>query len=239
MKNKIFVGVLCLAAMLILPTLSFSHPEILVVPLMYDFGRIAIGTSSTTIITISNTGAHDLVISEITFGGADSPDIFITRMPQLPAVLPPPNGHVESIEVEIAYRPSSEGYSSASLRILSNDPDNSLVTVDLYGEGVNEQPHPVTVEDILAFFDQSVIEGTLEGKGRGKAALARLFVFRKSIEIAGKFIERGRVRAACGLLWLAYRRSDGIRIPPDFIRGDATPELNTMIFELISTIGCF
>ena len=239
MKNKILIWGLVCIAILATYTLAWFDPYIEVSPLEHDFGNVFIGNSSTTIVTISNWGGHPLVIFDISLGSGSSSDFSITSSLDLSVVLQPPNGDVNSIDVEIIYTPSSEGYHSDVLEISSNDPINSFVMVNLYGTGTAQGVSPEEqIANILAFFDESVIAGTLEGKGPGKSALKRLFVFRKSIETASKLIERGRIRAACGLLWIAYRQCDGERMPPDFIKGAATPELNTMILELIGSLGC-
>jgi len=229
MKNKIFIGGLVFAVMLALHTLAYTG-DLAVSATEHNFGEVELGSSSTTMITLMNLGGRTLSV-DIFFQAVSSPDFSIASAP--PAEIAP--GDI--VDLHVTYAPSTLGEAFARLVIEWSDGESGVEYVDLAGVGV-EPSAGVTVEDILDFIDQSVIEGTLEGRGRGRAALARLFVFRKSLKTAGKFIERGRIRAACGLLWVAYRRSDGIRIPPDFVEGVATPELNTMILELRSALGC-
>ena len=118
------------------PTLAWPDPIIQVVPMEHDFRYVVIGTSSTTIITISNVGGHDLQIIDIGLMGGSSADFSITMAPSLPVLIPPPNGHPKSIDVEITYSPSAVGDSSAVLEIYSNDPVEAVVRVSLEGFGV-------------------------------------------------------------------------------------------------------
>jgi hypothetical protein len=108
--------------------------------------------------------------------------------------------------------------------------------VNLGGEGINGGQTPVTIDDILAFFDQSVDDGTLQGRGSGWLAKLRLCIMREMLVIAGELIEYDRINAACFILNRAYLRSDGQKWPPDFVVGDDCLELNTMILELIVSL---
>ncbi len=99
-------------------------------------------------------------------------------------------------------------------------------------------PPLVTIEEFLALLGESVIEGTLEGKGFGKSALARLFVLRKIIMTAARLIYRGRIRAACQMLLDASRRCDGFPRPPDFVKGEAVSQLASMIQDMRNALGC-
>jgi hypothetical protein len=91
----------------------------------------------------------------------------------------------------------------------------------------------------LAFFDESVEAGTIEGKGRGWLANIRLFLMREMLEVAGWFIENDMMKAACFTLERACVRCDGDRWPlPDFVVGEATEKLEEMIQELMDDLGC-
>ena len=216
------------------PLSARADPIIEVSPWTHDFGDVQVGTSSTTIIIISNIDGHVLVISSIGFGGGSSSDFSITLAPTLPAVV----DSGEWIDVEVTFSPSSEGYASAVLEIESNDPVNSLVKVDLGGVGVAVAPPLVTIEDILTFFDESVDDGTLSGRGRGWLAKLRLCLMRQMLEIAGEFIEHDRINAACFMLQRAYLRTDGLPWPRDFVEGEATDKLADMIWDLRVGLGC-
>ena len=108
--------------------------------------------------------------------------------------------------------------------------------MNLGGEGINGGQTPVTIEDILDFFDISVEAGTLQGRGSGWLAKLRLCIMREMLLIAGEFIDDERTNYACYILKRAYLRSDGLKWPRDFVVGDDCPELNTMILELIGSL---
>ena len=130
------------------------HENIEVNPLGYDFGDIEVGTSSTTIITISNFGDGVLYITDLAFQSGSSSDYEITLSPSLTAIIPPE----QVADVEITYAPTAEGISSVILEIHSNDPEEPLVHVALSGTGiVVEVPPSEQVQIILDFFDESPI----------------------------------------------------------------------------------
>jgi len=90
----------------------------------------------------------------------------------------------------------------------------------------------------LVFFDESVEDGTLEGRGRGWLAKLRLCIMREMLVIAGEFIENEQTQYACFMLKRAYKRCDGESRPRDFVVGDAVPELAEMIQTLRTSLGC-
>jgi hypothetical protein len=224
-------------AVIFVVTLSSSilaDPIIEVMPMQHDFGDVELGSSVTTIITISNINGHDLVISGIDFQAGSSSDFAITMMPALPVVI----GSSSSEDIEVAFTPSAEGYASAGLGIFSNDPINSLVNVDLGGVGIGT-PSPMSIQDILDFFDASVAAGTLDGRGcLPRLAEFRLSILRKMLVASGNLIDENRIGAACWLLNRAHLRSDGLPRPLDFVVGEARSELNHMILQLRSDMGC-
>lgn len=118
--------------------------------------------------------------------------------------------------------------------------------VDLDGDGNFDEQHaflltPIsepTIEAILAFFDESVEDGTLEGRGRGWFAKLRLLLMRTMLVIAGEFIEQGEVDKACWVLQRAHKRCDGEPWPRDFVVGEAVPVLADMIDTLMESLGC-
>jgi hypothetical protein len=99
------------------------------------------------------------------------------------------------VDAEVAFAPSSEGYLAAVLEIESNDPNQPVVAVSLGGVGTAVQPPPMTIEDILAFFDTSLEAGTLQGncqagpKCNQRLAIIRLKAFRHMLVAAGTLIE--------------------------------------------------
>jgi len=213
---------------------ALADPIIEVVPMEHDFGDVEVGSSAATIITISNINGHDLIVTAIGSGAGSSTEFAITMAPALPALVL--SG--AWVDVEVTFSPSSDGYASAVLEIESNDPINPGVSVDLCGGGIAAAPPTVTIDDILAFFDQSVADGTLFGNGPGKSARGRIKAMRNKLKATGDLIDGGYIEQACRQLLNAYQRCDGLRRPPEFVAGPAAPTLAHMILDLMVGLGC-
>lgn len=109
-----------------------ANPGAEVDPVKHDFGDVKLGSSSSTIITISNTEMNSFFISEIGFEVGSSPDFSITSSALGETVDPG-----ESLKVKITYTPSTVGNVSAVLRILwVVDSEAGLEHVSLVGDGV-------------------------------------------------------------------------------------------------------
>jgi hypothetical protein len=216
--------------LLAFPLIALGDPYIEVVPLDHDFGDVQVGSSSTTIVTISNINGHDLEIYEVSLSG--SADFAISMEPD------PVVSSGMSTGVEVSFTPSATGYVTAILDIESNDMGSPIVTVSLAGMGVAEEPPPLAVEDILAFFDASLADGTLYGSGPGTSADGRRRALRNKIKAAGDLFEGGDLDGACNQLLSAYRRCDGLARPPEFVAGPAAPTLAQMLLDLITVVGC-
>jgi hypothetical protein len=229
------------------PSSVWALPDIAVTPLSHDFGELEVGAAGTASIVIGNPSGFYLVVSSIAFRDGSSSDFFISNVDvsnsgwdqspdDRPLLIGPINGTVHTIVVEITYIPSDLGVAEAELEIISNDPDNPKVLVDLRGTGVGSQA--LDIEAILKFFDDGVEAGTIQGKGPGCAKDAHLKVFRFKLLMAAFFIDKGWNKGACKLLWQAYARSDGQGNPRDLVQGQDVPELNAMILQLLSDMGC-
>jgi hypothetical protein len=233
--KKLSLAAICAVVLVFMLGLSApvqAEPFIEVVPLDHDFGDVQVGSSSTAIITISNINGQTLEIYSVSLSG--SGDFAISMEPD-PIVV---SGM--STAVEITFAPSAVGYVSAILDIESNDQANPIVSVSLSGVGVAAEPPPSpSIDDILAFFDASVEDGTLYGSGRlSGVAEWRLNRLRNMIVRAGVFIDNGWIELACWQLRRAYRRCDGLPRPPEFVAGPATSTLAQMIFDLMAGLGC-
>lgn len=211
---------------------AYADQVIVVAPMDYDFGDVEVGSSSTAIITISNFNGHALVVYSLSLLG--SADFSITMAPDLPAVVVPQM----TTEVEVTFAPSSDGYVTAVLEIASNDAANPLVSVSLGGMGVPQEQPPLSVADIMAFFDASVADGTLFGNGSGKSANGREGALRNMIEAAGDLIDDGDIAEACQQLVDACNRTDGLERPPEFVAGPAASSLAQMIMDLMASLDC-
>jgi len=82
-------------------------------------------------ITVRNLGEANLVVGQVTMGGAH-PDQFRIENDQVSNSTIPQNG---SATLQVVFRPTSVGAKSAVLTIPSNDPEYPTVTVTLSGTG--------------------------------------------------------------------------------------------------------
>lgn len=210
---------------------SDFSPDIDVAPLDYSFGDVAEGTTSETIVTISNTDdEYDLVVNDVVIEGDSS--YWYETGEGLDRIVPGGTG-----EIRVYYSPTAAGPSSATLQILSNDEDESLVEVQLSGNCVINDTPSELIADILEFFDSSVDAGTISGNGPGNSSTGRLKALRNMIEAAGDLVEQGLIEEAVNQLYDAYKRVDGLPKPPDFAAGEDAEELATMIMQLIEDLG--
>ncbi len=106
-------------------------PDIAVSPSSLSFGAVPPGSSASLEVTVSNVGDDDLEVTDVALGVGSSPDFEITSVSGLPGVLPP--GGMAPIEV--TFMPMGTSLEMGTLEIASDDPDESLVVVDLSGSG--------------------------------------------------------------------------------------------------------
>ena len=204
-------------------------------PTSYDFGNVIVGSSATTLVTISNTGGLDLTVTGIGLETGGSSAIAVTQSPAVPAVIHPNS----TVDIQLTYTPTTTLGDQAVLDITSNDPDDGVIQVGLSGAGIqNQLPPELQIANILAFIDSSVSGQTLAGSGPGNSGPGRLNALRNMIRAAGDLIQDGFIVAACDQLLDAEQRTDGIPKPPDFVTGSAAADLLTLITKLRSTLGC-
>lgn len=107
-------------------------PEIEVTPLNLNFGSVPVNRSTTALLTISNVGTGDLVVSEISLAPGSSPNFTISAVPPLPATIGPGG----NTDVKVSYCPLSSGtLEQDAVLIKSNDADEPTVQVELSGMG--------------------------------------------------------------------------------------------------------
>lgn len=215
---------------------SVTAPDLHATPTSVDFGEIEIGQTGMALVTVTNVGNRDLVLSSLQLAGdptisASSPALPLTLAPQ--SVDP----GSASIDVEVTFAPIANGPVSASLTIGSNDPDGTGTAVTLVGIGVEVEDDPVVlIDDLLTFFDTSLADGTLIPQGPGQSAANRAQALRNMIEAASDMIQNGS--SPCGQLSSALAKTDGDPTPPDFVAGENAPELAQRINELLDLLGC-
>jgi sugar lactone lactonase YvrE len=96
----------------------------------------------------------------------------------------------------------------------------------------------LTIDDVIALFDQAVASGTLRGTGRDQVARLRLSGVRFALLSVRYVLERGHRILACALLEGVANRTDGNSLPPDFVQGPAAPDLFEAIRSLQGRLGC-
>lgn len=121
-----------------------SSPDIEVAPKQINFGRVPL--SLTRAITIANAGNQKLIVSQIVFEQGTSSEFKLQQGLTFPIELSPN----QFSTVQVIYTPANKGGDTGKLVVISNDPDEPRVTVDLQAEGSADkvcdlQPDPRTV----------------------------------------------------------------------------------------------
>ena len=219
-KLVAYVVVCCVFALPV-GALAFNFT---VFPPVHDFGDIAIGQSSTTIVTVTNVGDAAEVFDPVLLGD--------TTTFRIDSDIPSMIERGQIIDIQITFHPTGEGYFSSTLPVAGTE--GTLFG----GTGVwSEPPVEPTVAAVLTFFGAAVADGTLVGNGPGNSADGRKGALRNQIEAAGDLISEGYMDEACEQLMNAYLRCDGLPTPPEFVAGDAAPTLAGMILDLIESVS--
>jgi len=121
-------------------------------------------------------------------------------------------------------------------------PDGNIWFTQKNGNKIGQviiAPPKAQIVAIINFFDSSVSAGTLTGSGpTATSAENRLGALRNMLVAASDFIDSGQISAACQQLLDAYKHCDGQSQPPDFVKGQAAPQLASMIQSLRINLGC-
>jgi hypothetical protein len=214
-------------------------------PTEHDFGDVVVGEAESQIftVTVGDEGGYLFLygVSLVANDQYSDPylgDSFtITSSPSDSALIMPGT----SFEVEVTFSPTSEGAHQAYLQIESDESSgNEDIRIPLFGLGVAAEPDPVQeMADLIELFDASVADGTIVGYGPGCSANRRLNAFRNILKSANDLINAGYYQLACGALWVADNKSDGVHPPPDFITGDNRQAINDAIVYVRELLGCF
>ncbi|WP_416395404.1 choice-of-anchor D domain-containing protein [Allohahella sp. A8] len=105
-----------------------------------DFGNVQLGISETRSVTVTNDGDGILAINGVTVTGANA-DAFI----QTNDCTTLASG--ESCTIDVTFTAASEGAQAAVLTIESDDPDTSVVSVDLSASGQLEPEADIEVSE--------------------------------------------------------------------------------------------
>lgn len=124
-------------------------PELTLSPLAVDFGDVPLGETTTETVQLENTGTGSLELDTVEITG----DAAFTLETALDDRVLAPG---DTLNLEIAYRPTDEGPSTGNLEISSNARNGSPQTVSLDGNGV---PVP---EPLIEVTPSSVSFGNVE-----------------------------------------------------------------------------
>ncbi len=107
-------------------------PDIVVDPLVVDFGQVDLGMSPSSAVAVSNVGGASLTVSALSLSGSGD---FSVSSPTLPGTVSPG----QTKYVTITYTPSDEYADTATLTVVSDDPDEPSIDVAISGEP-SDQP---------------------------------------------------------------------------------------------------
>jgi len=130
---RIIVAILCLIA---INNLSFSQNQDINIPESGNFGNVALNTPGLFTFTIENTHSggnpsnNQLNISSINVSGTHASEFVVSGI-SLPVTINRSN----STTFTVTFTPTASGNRSASLSIVSNDPDENPYIFNLSGYG--------------------------------------------------------------------------------------------------------
>ena len=111
-----------------------GFPDIALVQNALNFGDAVVNSSTFQNLVVFNQGFDDLVIEQAQILG-DNLDLFALEEGVIPRTIE--TGGQDTLRVR--FMPASDGVKRGILRLLSNDPDESLLDVALNGRGVRPQ----------------------------------------------------------------------------------------------------
>lgn len=127
------------------------EPDITPTDTLLNFSRLLVGRDSVKTVWLSNAGDADLIISNLTISGLGGNEYSIAAAPTLPATIPASSS--DSVAIDVRFLPTSTGDKIASLDIVSNDPDENPLQIDLTGRGVLPEisvtPDPLDFGDVI------------------------------------------------------------------------------------------
>jgi len=198
---------------------------------MDNFGDVPVGDYASAFLTIMNSGCEPYFITSLGINGNGD---FGLKDPFSPCEIH--NG--EEIDIGVIFTPSVLGHATAEIAINWTNGGCGVSYVLLTGVGVEAQPAPVTIEDILSFFDASAANITIAGEGSGNSAGNKLNALRNMLVKVSYFISEGNYEDACEQLNDVYIHCDGQLNPPDFVQGPSTATLCSMVLDLMQIMGC-
>jgi len=112
--------------------ISVLEPDIEILVSSHNFGEVGIGNHREITLIISNFGNVALSVESVV---SDS-GVFQIISPEFPQNIAPE----DSIEISIRFSPSSGEDYSGTLTVISNDPDQAILSITLTGKGMVLEP---------------------------------------------------------------------------------------------------
>jgi 6-phosphogluconolactonase (cycloisomerase 2 family) len=129
------------------PVQALSGPVAALFPASENFGSISVGQSSSSrLITLTNTGDQGLSVNSITAIGVNAADFMATSTCAVPTVLSPNS----TCTISIVFAPAAAGPRQASLAVADNAPGNPQ-SIPLTGTGVAPLPDVTLTPGSLTF----------------------------------------------------------------------------------------
>lgn len=111
----------------------FDQPDIYVAISSLDFGKTLINSIKDTTFTVSNSGTQRLIVDSLKLEGLDK-NYFVISGFSLPILLDPGKDQKISLQFLPTLNDTNKIY-SATIRIKSNDPNNSILYIPVTGSG--------------------------------------------------------------------------------------------------------
>lgn len=168
-------------------TLNKRFPEINADPLRVDFGTVQVGVTHQQQVRIYNSGAAPLTLSEL----RTAPPFAVVEA--APVTVQP--GTEANLTIAFAPQSPDKRY-TGTLVILSDDPEQNELTIDLAGIGVSAQatanPDPIAFGDVWVG-EQKTLPVTIHNAGSNELTVLKAeFLDGTTAEIAGDLSPIGR-----------------------------------------------
>ncbi|MBC8379865.1 MAG: choice-of-anchor D domain-containing protein [Planctomycetes bacterium] len=194
-----------------------------------DFGQVDIGATQNAFVAVSNTGNANLTLQSISILQDDNVQFDFVPLQQIPLTIEPNM----TVDIEVLFYPIAEGATEAVLQVASDDPDQAIVEINLFGEGLLVV---LTAEEqmdiILEYYAMSLEDGSITGVGKPRRASKKALAFAKRLLLAERLIDAGYDKYALKALKIVVKQCDkGKRIT-----GEGVPVLSEMLDELMVTL---
>lgn len=122
-------------------TANFGRSNVSVSTQGISFDDTSVGQSSTQTFTITNSGDADVIIKQLKVSSANGTKeasmfkLFTNSIPEK-SVSKATIQAGGSLEIKVKFKPAADGQKSATLKIISDDPEEPLIEISLVGSGL-------------------------------------------------------------------------------------------------------